>query len=414
MKSLLKTLAVVGLAVMLGASLLTSAYAAKDAKTDRPFSCLTEEQRDAVHEKITEMRKDEADPEEIHDAVRKMMEGYGVDVPEHFGRRGPRRALLSGLTEEQRDAVQKRIREMHKAGADREEIHAEVSGILKGYGIEAPGRMGAARGHRRVMSELTDEQRRAVEKRVKEMREAGATREEIHTQVSDMLKGYGVEVPGIERGLERRLAAIPELSDEQRQAVQKKVTQMREAGKSREEIHMEVRQMLRDYGVEIPDRPPRREGRAAFMAGLTEEQREAVHEKIEEMRKAGASREEIRAAVGEMLEAYGIDLPVRSGQMLKGNRSAAPRIQAQSYPNPATSEVNISYVLPAQSGVRVEIYNTAGQLVRSYDMGQQGAGSHSVLWDGKYDDGKSASSGMYLFRVDADSETVTDCLVLLK
>jgi DNA-binding transcriptional regulator YhcF (GntR family) len=318
------------------------------------------------------------------------------------------------LTEEQRDAVQKKIKEMHEAGADRKEIHAEVSGMLKGYGIEAPERMGAAHGHKRVMSQLTDEQKKAVEEKVKQMRDSGATREEIHTQVSEMLKGYGVEAPDMQRGLERRLAAIPELNDEQRQDVQEKVTQMREAGKSREEIHTEVRQMLKGYGVEIPDRPPRRERRAAFMAGLTEEQRKAVHEKIKEMREAGASREEIRATVGKMLEGYGIDLPARSGQMMKGNRSAAPRIQAQSHPNPASSDANITYILPDRSGVRVEIYNTAGQLVRSYDMGEQEAGRHNVQWDGKHDDGSPASSGMYLFRVDAGEQAVTDCLVLLK
>ena len=42
---------------------------------------------------------------------------------------------------------------------------------------------------------------------------------------------------------------------------------------------------------------------------LTEEQREAVHTMVMEMREAGASREEIHAAVRDMLERYGIEVP---------------------------------------------------------------------------------------------------------
>ena len=45
-----------------------------------------------------------------------------------------------------------------------------------------------------------------------------------------------------------------------------------------------------------------------FLSNLTDEQREAVHEKIKEMKDQGSTREEIRAAVGEMLEEYGIEL----------------------------------------------------------------------------------------------------------
>ena len=45
-----------------------------------------------------------------------------------------------------------------------------------------------------------------------------------------------------------------------------------------------------------------------FWAKLTAEQREAIHNKIKEMRDQDASREEIKAAVAEMLKGYGIEL----------------------------------------------------------------------------------------------------------
>ncbi len=43
---------------------------------------LSEEQREAIHAKIDEMREAGASPEETHDAVREMLEGYGITPPE--------------------------------------------------------------------------------------------------------------------------------------------------------------------------------------------------------------------------------------------------------------------------------------------------------------------------------------------
>ena len=45
------------------------------------------------------------------------------------------------------------------------------------------------------------------------------------------------------------------------------------------------------------------------MEQLTEEQRAEVHELVSGMREAGASRDEVRAAVHALLESWGIELP---------------------------------------------------------------------------------------------------------
>ena len=44
---------------------------------------------------------------------------------------------------------------------------------------------------------------------------------------------------------------------------------------------------------------------------LTEEQRGEVHELVSGMREAGSSRDEIHAAVGELLAGWGIEMPER-------------------------------------------------------------------------------------------------------
>ena len=109
-----------------------------------------------------------------------------------------------------------------------------------------------------------------------------------------------------------------QLTEEQRETIHAMVEEMREAGASREDIHAAVREMLESYGIEVPEGPPkgRPEGGAKghgpggrFGDQLTEEQREAIHATVMEMREAGASREDIHAAVGDMLAEFGIEPP---------------------------------------------------------------------------------------------------------
>jgi DNA-binding transcriptional MerR regulator len=105
------------------------------------------------------------------------------------------------------------------------------------------------------MCRLTEEQRAEVRSLITEMREAGASREEIHASVSEMLEGFGVEVP--ERAghrAHRRHRLMAELSEEQRQEIHGLVRQMHEAGASREEIRAAVREKLREMGIDLPDR----------------------------------------------------------------------------------------------------------------------------------------------------------------
>ena len=105
------------------------------------------------------------------------------------------RGFLSCLTEEQRETVEEKIKEMRGQGAGREEIRAAVGEMLKGYGIERPERRARGRGRRRLMEKLTEEQRKVVQEKTKKMRKDGADRKEIRAAIGEMLKGYGVELP---------------------------------------------------------------------------------------------------------------------------------------------------------------------------------------------------------------------------
>ncbi len=100
------------------------------------------------------------------------------------------------------------------------------------------------------------------------------------------------------------------LTDEQRTAIHEKIMEMKEAGKTREEIKIAVAKMLTDYGIDVPKEWFSRERKSYYLcADLTDEQRAAIHEKITEMKEAGATIVEIRTAVAEMLTKYGIEVP---------------------------------------------------------------------------------------------------------
>jgi DNA-binding transcriptional regulator YhcF (GntR family) len=397
---------------------------------------LTDEQRQAVQEKIEEMKSQDATREEIHSAVAEMLKGYGIEVPEDWHGPigfGPGKARFqANLTEEQREAVRDKIKEMRSRNASREEIHTAVTEMLKSYGIEMPenwegphGRGDFGPGPVGFFKDLTKEQREAVRAKTKEMRDQNASPEEIHAAVAEMLKGYGIEVPedwhgpiGFGHG---RGGLGANLTDEQRQAIQEKIKGMRDQGAKREEIHAAVAEMLKGYGIEVPEDWTGPHDRGGFGPGpgglwknLTKEQREAVREKIKEMRSQGATREEIRAAVDEMIQGYGIQSPQESESVSSDAASAVSNVIAQSYPNPFNPETEISYTLPENSYVSVTIFNVQGQKVKRLVNEYQPAGTRKVVWDGRDENGEGVASGIYFYRIEAGSHSVTNRMILLK
>ena len=86
----------------------------------------------------------------------------------------------------------------------------------------------------------------------------------------------------------------------------------------------------------------------------------------------------------------------------------------ENYPNPFNPETEIRFQLPEASHVTVRIFNTVGQEIRTLTNKQYEAGSHSVRWDGKDNQGNTLSSGVYLYKVQAGTFTQVKKMTLLK
>jgi hypothetical protein len=86
----------------------------------------------------------------------------------------------------------------------------------------------------------------------------------------------------------------------------------------------------------------------------------------------------------------------------------------QNQPNPFNPETKISYYLPQACQVKLTIYNVLGQKVRALFDGHQEAGTQSLSWNGKDDDGNQLSSGIYFYRLQADDFIQTRKMSLVK
>jgi hypothetical protein len=87
---------------------------------------------------------------------------------------------------------------------------------------------------------------------------------------------------------------------------------------------------------------------------------------------------------------------------------------SQNYPNPFNPETKFSIDLTSATSVKFQVYNIAGQVVRTLVDGILPAGSHTIIWDGTNQAGQALSSGVYFYRIVAGDEIVTRKMTLLK
>lgn len=84
------------------------------------------------------------------------------------------------------------------------------------------------------------------------------------------------------------------------------------------------------------------------------------------------------------------------------------------FPNPFNPSTEIRFALPKADAVRLRIYNIHGQLVATIHEGPLEAGYHSAIWNGKNQQGRMVSSGLYFYRLETSSFNTIKKMTLLK
>jgi hypothetical protein len=92
------------------------------------------------------------------------------------------------------------------------------------------------------------------------------------------------------------------------------------------------------------------------------------------------------------------DVLVGLGKQPDRGENEIPRqfVLEQNYPNPFNPTTSITYALPVDAVVSIEVYNVLGQKVSQLVEGTMTAGYHNVSFDAS-----SLASGIYMYRMTA-------------
>ena len=113
-----------------------------------------------------------------------------------------------------------------------------------------------------------------------------------------------------------------------------------------------------------------------------------------------------------------VEVPIILSPDISNDENTTPAILATElqpiYPNPFNPIAYIPYTLETKSEVKINIYNTRGQVVKTFDLGTQKKGYHRITWDGRDKDGNLCGNGIYYVVMKAGNQISQRKVVLMK
>ncbi|MBK8166021.1 MAG: VCBS repeat-containing protein [bacterium] len=111
----------------------------------------------------------------------------------------------------------------------------------------------------------------------------------------------------------------------------------------------------------------------------------------------------------------GVYFPVQLVGVDDGPAVPAAALQLdRPYPNPFNPTTRFSLYVAARGDLQVDIYDVQGRRVRELHTGPIEAGWHTLVWDGRDDEGRGQASGVYLVRARAAGEASLQKMTLVK
>jgi hypothetical protein len=89
-------------------------------------------------------------------------------------------------------------------------------------------------------------------------------------------------------------------------------------------------------------------------------------------------------------------------------------ILGKNFPNPFNPTTSISFSLPTQENVQLEVYGLGGRRVAVLVNETLAAGDHEVIWTGQDEAGHQVASGVYFYRIRAGEYTDVQKMTLVK
>jgi hypothetical protein len=93
---------------------------------------------------------------------------------------------------------------------------------------------------------------------------------------------------------------------------------------------------------------------------------------------------------------------------------AASTVLLQNHPNPFNPSTSIRFELKHDAVATLSVFDASGAFVTTLASGPYTRGIHDVIWNGTDARGARVGSGVYFYRLDAQGQTLTRKMVLLK
>jgi formate-dependent nitrite reductase cytochrome c552 subunit len=87
---------------------------------------------------------------------------------------------------------------------------------------------------------------------------------------------------------------------------------------------------------------------------------------------------------------------------------------SQNYPNPFNPTTNIEFSIPNSARIQLNVYNILGELVKTLTNGDIVSGNYRVTWNGTNNNGTSVASGIYFYRLVAESKGAANYVITKK
>lgn len=119
---------------------------------------------------------------------------------------------------------------------------------------------------------------------------------------------------------------------------------------------------------------------------------------------------------GDAIRIYNYVRCVRGGLVgLDERKIGAPqgRILHYNYPNPFKKTTTLSYSLSKTMLVKIKIYDSSGREVRALVNEIKPTGRYQVSWDGRDDNGKRLSSGVYFCKLQTNENVENLCVIYI-
>ncbi len=86
----------------------------------------------------------------------------------------------------------------------------------------------------------------------------------------------------------------------------------------------------------------------------------------------------------------------------------------KNYPNPFNPTTTINFILNENKLTKINIYNVKGELVKSLFKGIAKKGLNQVVWNGENENGRTASGGIYFYKMETGNYHSIRKMILLK